>query len=79
MGKIKYKIDFTYDHDGMWGADMRYIWTIIWALLISAAVSYVLTSMAAEPFNLTDTVVLAVIFTVVIFFMGDVVLKEKNE
>ncbi|GGN60358.1 MULTISPECIES: DUF2929 family protein [Oceanobacillus] len=57
---------------------MRYIFTIIWSLLISAAVTYVLTSMAGEPFILSEAVILAVIFMIVTFLMGDVILKEKK-
>lgn len=59
--------------------NMRYIMTIIWSLLISAAVTYVLTSMAGEPFVLAEAGILAVIFMVIVFIMGDVVLKEKND
>ena len=63
----------------MWGAGMRYIMTIIWSLLIAFAVAYVLTSMAAEPFVISEAIILAAVFAVLIFFMGDVVLKEKSE
>lgn len=62
----------------LWGANMRYIMTIIWSLLISFAVSYVLTSMAGEPFVVAEAVILAAIFAIITFFMGDVVLKEKS-
>ncbi|MCF3942066.1 DUF2929 family protein [Oceanobacillus alkalisoli] len=57
---------------------MRYIFTIIWSLLISAAVTYVLTSMAGEPFVISEAVILAVIFMIVTFLMGDVILKVKK-
>ncbi|HLS67537.1 MAG TPA: DUF2929 family protein [Pseudogracilibacillus sp.] len=36
---------------------MRFIMTIIWALLIGGAIAYVLSSMADQPFNLTQSVV----------------------
>ncbi|MBU5468535.1 YjzD family protein [Virgibacillus sp. MSJ-26] len=58
---------------------MRYIMVAIWSILIGAVVSYVLTSMANEPFNLTSTFVLAAIFAIFVILMGDVVLKERNE
>ncbi|HLR09684.1 MAG TPA: DUF2929 family protein [Bacillota bacterium] len=57
---------------------MRLIWTIIWALLISGAVSYVLSSMAGETFDMTGTLALAGIFVVTIFVLGSM-LKETNE
>lgn len=54
---------------------MRYIMVAIWSLLISTAVSYVLTSMGGEPFNFVLTLILAGIFTVAIILLGDGVLK----
>ncbi|MCM3741096.1 YjzD family protein [Oceanobacillus luteolus] len=57
---------------------MRYIMTIIWSLLISAAVSYVLTSMAGEPFVISEVVILAAFFMVIVFLLGEVALKQKE-
>jgi len=57
---------------------MRLIWTIIWALLISAAVSYVLSSMAGESFDMTATLALAVTFVVAAFILGGL-MKETTE
>ncbi|API91027.1 MULTISPECIES: YjzD family protein [Virgibacillus] len=57
---------------------MRYIVTLIWACLIGAAVSYVLSSMGSEPFNLTATIGLAVVFFITISVLGDGILKEDN-
>ncbi|HLR64232.1 MAG TPA: DUF2929 family protein [Pseudogracilibacillus sp.] len=42
---------------------MKYVFSLLWAFLIGAAVSYILASMANEPFNTT----LLAIFTAVIF------------
>lgn len=58
---------------------MNYIMTIIWAILISAAVSYVLLSMAGEPFVFADSLLLAVVLVAAVFTLGAGVLKEKNE
>ncbi len=57
---------------------MRYIMTIIWSVLIAAAVSYVLTSMGGEPFVVGDALVLAAVFAIFAFIMGDGVLKTEN-
>ncbi|WP_042224620.1 YjzD family protein [Oceanobacillus manasiensis] len=54
---------------------MRYIWTIIWAFLISAALSYVLSSMGGGQFDLTGTLVFGAILSVFVFLFGEVVLK----
>ncbi|MUK90589.1 DUF2929 family protein [Ornithinibacillus sp. L9] len=58
---------------------MRYLMTIIWAVLISSTLSYVLSSMAGEPFPVTDTLVLSAIVSIVIFVLGDGVLKVNSE
>ncbi|HLR79387.1 MAG TPA: YjzD family protein [Bacillota bacterium] len=58
---------------------MRYIMVIIWGVLISAVLSYVLTSMAGQPFNLNQSLTLAVIFSIIVYILGDGVLAEKNE
>jgi hypothetical protein len=52
--------------------------TAIWAVLISFVISYVLSSMAGEPFVLSDTLILAAIFAVAIFLLGDGILKEEK-
>ncbi|WP_249870127.1 DUF2929 family protein [Oceanobacillus saliphilus] len=58
---------------------MRYIMTFIWSVLIASAISYVLTSMAGEPFVMGDALVLAVLFTLTAIITGEVILKpEKN-
>ena len=51
---------------------------LIWSVLISSAISYVLTSMAGDPFNLTHVLVLAGIFFVAITLLGEGILKEKE-
>lgn len=58
---------------------MRYIMVAIWSMLISTAVSYVLTSMGGEPFSFLLTLILAGIFTVAIIVLGDGILKGNEE
>lgn len=58
---------------------MRYIVVFIWSFLISSAASYVLTSMAGEPFNLNHTLILTVFFFIIVTLLGEVVLKEENK
>ncbi|AUJ25780.1 DUF2929 domain-containing protein [Virgibacillus dokdonensis] len=57
---------------------MRYIVTLFWSCLIGAVVSYVLSSMGSEPFNLTATIGLSVVFFVMVSVLGDGILKEDN-
>jgi len=57
---------------------LRYIVGIIWAVLVGAVISYVLASMANEPFSIAGSFVLAAIFTVGIFVLGEGGLKEDK-
>ncbi|HLS60991.1 MAG TPA: DUF2929 family protein [Virgibacillus sp.] len=58
---------------------MRYIMVLIWSVLIGSALSYVLTSMSGDPFEFSHALILAGIFFVAIFFLGNVVLQEDHE
>jgi len=55
----------------------RFIAVLIWSMLISGVVSYVLTSMAGIPFNINHTIILGIIFVAFIMFLGNVALKEE--
>jgi len=57
---------------------MRFIMTIIWALLIGSALDYILTSMAGGPFNLTQSIVFsAAVFIAILVLDG--VLSTQNK
>jgi len=58
---------------------MRFIATIFWAVAISLAVSYVLTSMGAAPFIVRDALIVAGIFSVFVFALAGLVLKEDTK
>lgn len=58
---------------------MRFIITLIWALLIGSAISYVLTSMAGDPFNFSHGLILGVIFAIAIFILAEGILKEDSK
>jgi len=47
-------------------------------VLLSAAVSYVLTSMAGEPFAVVDTLALAIVLAIGVIILGDGLIKEKK-
>lgn len=61
------------------GVIMRFIWTIIWAVLFSGTISYVLASMAGESFNLTATLIMAGIFSLAVWVLGEGLLKEEKQ
>lgn len=58
---------------------LRYIWSFIWALCISGVISYVLSNMAGESFNLVNTLILSVILMLGVVFLGDSALKEEEQ
>lgn len=57
---------------------MKYIMTIVWSLLLSTVLAYVLTSMAGEPFILAEAGILAAIITVFVVILADGVIKGKQ-
>lgn len=57
---------------------MRIIMTLIWALLIGAALAYVLSSMGGEPFNVTQSIVFsASTFIAIILLDGVLRVSER--
>ncbi|WP_042149031.1 YjzD family protein [Paucisalibacillus sp. EB02] len=57
---------------------MRYLATIFWAVLVTFVLSYVLSSMAGATLDLVATLVMAAIFSIFIFILGDGILREKK-
>lgn len=57
---------------------MRYIMVVIWSVLVGLAVSYVLTSMANEPFSLSNSLVLSAVFAIFVILLAEIGLKEQN-
>ncbi|RLL45508.1 DUF2929 family protein [Oceanobacillus piezotolerans] len=53
--------------------------TIVWAVLIGAAVNYVLTSMGGETFVMSDALIFAVLLAGMAILLGDFALKDKSE
>lgn len=58
--------------------NMRYVMTLIWSVLISAAIAFVLSSMAGESFMLQEALILSVIFTILIALIGDGAIRETE-
>ena len=57
---------------------MRFIMTIIWAILIGSALAYVLSSMGDDPFNFTQAISFAIASFIGIIVM-DGVLSSLNK
>ncbi|WP_349410242.1 YjzD family protein [Pseudalkalibacillus sp. SCS-8] len=57
---------------------MRYIWTIIWALLLSNMAFYVLSSMQGGEYSLLLASVIGLIFSVFVFILGDAGIQDET-
>lgn len=57
---------------------MRFFWPLIWALAISSVISYVLSSMAGNAFNLMQTIILAINMSAGVFILGEGVIKDES-
>ncbi|MFD1357273.1 YjzD family protein [Fictibacillus halophilus] len=58
---------------------MRYIWTLIWSLLLSNMIFYVLVSMQGGTFDFVKASIFGVIFTVVISVIGELLPAKSEE
>lgn len=58
---------------------MRFIMSLFWAVLIGGVLSYVLTSMGKEPFNLNHSLILSGILFVAIVILGEGILGGQKE
>jgi len=58
---------------------MRFIMALIWALLIGAALAYVLTSMAEEPFNMTQSLVFSAIVFLAVLLLDGILTTQKQK
>lgn len=58
---------------------MRFIVTLIWAVLIGAAIAYVLASMGQEPFSMEQSIAFSAISFVFLLFVDIALSSNKQE
>ncbi|GAB4073949.1 hypothetical protein GCM10028778_14520 [Barrientosiimonas marina] len=58
---------------------MRFIWPLIWTFVISCAVSYVLSSMAGNAFQIGGTLVMTIAISVAVYVLGEGMLKDESQ
>ncbi|MEI3611078.1 DUF2929 family protein [Pseudogracilibacillus sp. SO30301A] len=58
---------------------MRFIMTIIWALLIGGALAYVLSSMGGETFNITQSIMYSAGVFIAILLIDGVLTTQEQE
>ncbi|MCA0969602.1 YjzD family protein [Halobacillus litoralis] len=56
---------------------MRYIWTIIWAFLLSFMAAYVISNMAGGSFAFSQVIVTTILFTLAAIILGEGVISEE--
>ncbi|HLR22446.1 MAG TPA: DUF2929 family protein [Pseudogracilibacillus sp.] len=58
---------------------MKYIMTIVWALLIGAALAYILSSMAGDTFNMVQSIVYSGVVFIIILIMDNVLSVDTEQ
>jgi hypothetical protein len=58
---------------------MRYIWTLIWSLLLSNMIFYVLVSMQGGTFDFMKALIFGVVFAVLISVLGELLPSKSEE
>ncbi|HLR71023.1 MAG TPA: DUF2929 family protein [Pseudogracilibacillus sp.] len=58
---------------------MKLIMTIIWSLLIGGALSYILTSMGGEPFNMTQSIVFSASSFITILLLDGILTTQEQD
>ncbi len=58
---------------------MRFIMTIVWALLIGGALAYVLSSMAGDTFNITQSIMYSAGVFLAILLIDGVLTTQEQE
>lgn len=58
---------------------MRYFWTLIWSLLLSNMIFYVLVSMQGGTFDFVKACIFGVVFTVIISVLGELLPAKSEE
>jgi predicted PurR-regulated permease PerM len=56
---------------------MRFFWTLLWAMLLSNMMNYVIGNMQGIGYDFQMATIVAIIFSVVIFIIG-AILPEKS-
>ncbi|WP_079529401.1 YjzD family protein [Halobacillus hunanensis] len=56
---------------------MRFVWTVVWAFLLSLMAAYVISNMTGSDFSFLQTVVMTVVFSGTAFALGEGLIKEE--
>ncbi|MGP4077220.1 YjzD family protein [Halobacillus sp. K22] len=56
---------------------MKFVWTLIWALLLSFMTAYVVSNMAGGSFGFFQVVIMTLIFTGAAVILGEGLIKDE--
>ncbi|WP_246938625.1 YjzD family protein [Bacillus pinisoli] len=57
---------------------MRYFWTLFWTFLLIQMVLYVVSSMQGGTYDFVQGSIIAVVFSILIFILGDALVPKEN-
>ncbi|MDN4492288.1 YjzD family protein [Ureibacillus aquaedulcis] len=57
---------------------MQYVMTLVWSVLLMLMLGYVVSSVLAVPFDVTTSLILGVIFTVIVFIISAIIPNEPT-
>jgi len=56
---------------------MKFVWTLIWALLLSFMTAYVVSNMAGGSFAFTQVFIMTLLFTGAAVILGEGLIKDE--
>ncbi|MGP4070737.1 YjzD family protein [Halobacillus sp. B29] len=56
---------------------MKFVWTLIWALLLSFMTAYVVSNMAGGSFGFTQVFIMTLLFTGAAVILGEGLIKDE--
>ncbi len=56
---------------------MRFIWTILWAFLLSLMTAYVVSNMSGAGFSATQVITMTILFSGAAIVLGEGVITEE--
>ncbi|MFZ0369756.1 MAG: YjzD family protein [Halobacillus sp.] len=57
---------------------MKFVWTLIWALLLSLMTAYVVSNMAGGSFHISQVIIMTLIFTGAVVVLGEGLIEDEG-
>ncbi|WP_173916956.1 DUF2929 family protein [Halobacillus sp. Marseille-Q1614] len=56
---------------------MKFIWTIVWAFLLSLMTAYVVSNMSSASFSAAQVIIMTILFSGAVFVLGEGILEKE--